>query len=80
MNIVGSITVQVKYDSFKVIYTSLKVQYATNIYISKYVESCLADQISFIGPSSYYHFFSIAIVSSKNRVFFLNDLKGFLCI
>ena len=30
MNIVGSITVQVKYDSFKVIYTSLKVQYATN--------------------------------------------------
>ena len=44
----------------------LKISY----YISKFAENCSADKVSYNCPSTYYHFFSIAIVNSRNRVFF----------
>ena len=42
----------------------------TPYYISKFAENCAADKVSHSWPSIYYHFFGIAIVSSRNRVFF----------
>ena len=39
-----------------------------NIY--KFVENCFTDKVLLSWPSSNYHFFGIAIVSSRNRVFF----------
>ena len=38
-------------------------------YISKLAEYYSADEVSYSWLSIYYHFFSIAIVSSRNRVF-----------
>ena len=38
--------------------------------ISKFVENCFADKVLLSWPSSYYHFFGIAIISSRNSVFF----------
>ena len=43
-------------------------------YISKFVENCFVDNVSLTELSSYCHFFGIAIVSSRNRVFFTTFL------
>ena len=45
--------------------------------LSKFVENCFADKVPLSGPSSYYHFFGIAIVSYRNRVFFRTFLHFF---
>ena len=42
----------------------------TSYYISKFAENCAADKVSYSWPSIYYHFFGIAMISSRNMVFF----------